>query len=165
MAGWPAMGRAQAAEVIEAPIELVWEVVLDTERYPEWNPFVVRIDRPRHRQIEVGDPVVLHVRWHTGGRTTSAERVTQMEGPEQHGGRRAVLEYQYRGAFSGPGLVRGRRRQELARLADDATSYSTFEHLRGALAWAAPITKVRDGFERHAAALKARAEALYRGEV
>jgi hypothetical protein len=159
------MGRAQAAEVIEAPIGLVWEVMLDTEHYPDWNPFVVRIDRPRGRTIEVGDPVVLHVRWLTGGRTTSSERVTTLEGPAEHGGRRALLEYQYRGALYGPGLIRGRRRQELARLDDAATSYSTFEHLRGAMSWAAPMKKVQDGFERHASALKARAEALHRGEL
>jgi hypothetical protein len=159
------VGRAQAAEVIEAPIDLVWEVVLDTERYPEWNPFVVRIDRLRDRPLELGDPVVLHVQWHTGGSTTSSERVTRLEGPHQHGGRRAVLELQYRGAFYGAGLVRGRRSQELARLDVAATSYSTFEHLRGALAWAAPIKKVQDGFERHAGALKTRAEALYRGST
>jgi hypothetical protein len=151
--------------VIEAPIGLVWEVMLDTEHYPVWNPFVVRIDQPRGRRMQVGDPVVLHVRWHTGGHTTSSERVTQLEGPDEHGGRRAVLEYQYRGALYGPGLIRGRRRQELARLDQEVTSYSTFEHLRGAMSWAAPIKKVQDGFERHAAALKARAEALHRGEA
>ncbi len=154
------MGRAEAAVVIEAPIALVWEVMVDTERYGEWNPFVVRIEARRHRPIELGDPIVLHVHWHTGGHTTSRERVTRLEGPEQHDGRRAVLEYQYRGAFSGPGLVRGRRVQELARIDEDVTSYSTSEHLVGALAWAAPIGRVRDGFQRHASALKARAESL-----
>ncbi len=159
------MGTAQAASVIDAPIDLVWAVMLDTDRYPEWNPFVVRIDLPRGREMQVGDPVVLHVRWLTGGRTTSSERVTKMEPPEAHDGRRALLEYQYHGAFHRPGLIRGRRKQQLSRLDDAATSYSTFEHLKGALAWAAPIVKVRDGFERHAAALKARAEAVHRGEL
>ena len=64
------MGTAQAASVIDAPIDLVWAVMLDTDRYPEWNPFVVRIDLPHEREMQVGDPVVLHVRWLTGGRTT-----------------------------------------------------------------------------------------------
>ncbi len=159
------MGTAQAASVIDAPIDLVWAVMLDTDRYPEWNPFVVRIDLPRRRSVQVGDPIVLHVRWLTGGRTTSSERVTKMEPPEASGGRRALLEYQYHGVLHGPGLIRGRRKQELSRLDEAATSYSTFEHLKGPLAWAAPIVKVRDGFERHAAALKARAEAVHRGEI
>lgn len=159
------MGTAQAAAVIDAPIEVVWAVVLDTDRYGDWNPFVVRIDLPRHRPVQVGDPIVLHVQWLTGGRATSPERVTKLEPPGDHAGRRALLEYQYHGLLHGPGLVRGRRKQELSRLDDEVTSYSTFEHLKGPLAWAAPIVKVRDGFERHAAALKARAEALHRGEV
>ena len=157
------MATAQAAAVIEAPIALVWEVMLDIERYPEWNPFVVRIEARRHRPVEVGDPVLLHVRWHTGGHTTSSERVTRIEGPDQHDGRRALLEYQYRGAFYGPGLVRGRRQQELTRIDEAVTSYATVEHLRGALAWAAPMGRIRDGFARHAAALKDRAEALHAG--
>lgn len=159
------MGTAQAASVIDAPIDLVWSVMLDTDRYPEWNPFVVRIDLPEQRPARVGDPVVLHVRWLTGGRATSSERVTKLEPPTDHAGRRAVLEYEYHGALYGPRLLRGRRKQELSRLDAEVTSYSTFEHLKGPLAWAAPIVKVRDGFERHAAALKARAEALHRGEV
>jgi hypothetical protein len=159
------MGTAQAAAVIEAPIDLVWAVMLDTDRYGEWNPFVERIDLPRRRPVEVGDPIVLHVRWLTGGHTTSRERVSKLEGPEEHDGRRALLEYQYHGALYGVGLIRGRRKQELTRLDDAATSYSTFEHLKGGLAWAAPIVKVRDGFERHASALKERAEALHRGDL
>lgn len=157
------MPSAQAAEVIEAPIDLVWDVMLDTEAYAEWNPFVIRVRRPRHRPLRVGDPILLKVRWHTGGTARSTERVTRMEPPDEHDGRRAVLEYEYRGPLGSSGLVRGRRLQELTRLDDAATSYSTYEKLHGPLAFAAPIQRVQDGFERHAAALKLRAEALHRG--
>lgn len=146
--------------MIEAPIDLVWEVMLDTDRYPEWNPFVVRIDRGAD-PLALGDPLVLHVRWHTGGGARSTERISKLEGPDQHGGRRALLEYEYHGPYSRAGLVRGRRRQELARIDGAVTSYTTTERLRGGLAWAAPIVKIRDGFDRHATALKARAESLF----
>lgn len=156
------MPSAQAAEVIEAPIALVWEVMLDTDAYGEWNPFVVSVRRPRHRPLQVGDPILLKVRWHTGGSARSTERVTRLEGPDQHDDRKAVLEYQFRGPIGTMGLVRGRRLQELTRLDDEATSYSTFERLHGPLSFATPIQRVQDGFERHAAALKARAEALHR---
>jgi hypothetical protein len=157
------MGTAAAASVIEAPIELVWSVMLDTERYSEWNPFIVRIDRPGDAPPEVGDTIVLHVRWHTGGSTRSTEQVRRVDGPDRNAGRRAVLEYSYAGAFRTAGLVRGRRIQELSRIDTDVTAYNTRERLRGALAWAAPLGRVQDGFDRHARALKDRAEQLHAG--
>jgi hypothetical protein len=156
------VGTAAAASVIEAPIDLVWSVMLDTERYGEWNPFIVAIDRPATRDVRVGDLLVLHVHWHTGGSVRSTERVRSMEGPEQHDGRRALLEYEFRGTLGAVGLVRGRRIQELSRIDDGVTAYNTRERLRGPLAFAAPLGRVQDGFDRHAAALKDRAEALAR---
>jgi len=35
---------------IDAPVERVWEVLTDFERFPEWNPFVRRI----HGKMQVG---------------------------------------------------------------------------------------------------------------
>lgn len=29
---------------IDAPLDVVWQAMLDTEAYGEWNPFVVRAD-------------------------------------------------------------------------------------------------------------------------
>jgi hypothetical protein len=155
------MGTAAAATVIEAPIELVWSVMLDTERYPEWNPFIVRIDRPADEPAGVGDTIVLHVHWHTGGSVHSVERIRTQEGPEEHSGRRALLVYSYAGPFHTVRLVRGQRIQELSRIDDGVTAYNTRERLRGALAWAAPLGRVQDGFDRHANALKDRAEQLH----
>jgi hypothetical protein len=156
------MGTARASEVIEAPIELVWQVMLDTERYPEWNPFIVRVGLPAKRPPQVGDRLVLHVRWHTGGRARASEQVTELRSPSDGDGRTARLEYAYGGVVGGAGLIRCHRLQELARLDDAVTSYSTLERLHGPLAFAAPLGRVQDGFERHARALKARAEALHR---
>ncbi|MEV0360229.1 SRPBCC domain-containing protein [Nocardia sp. NPDC050697] len=43
---------------IDAPAELVWDVVTDLPRYGEWNPFV-----PECRStLEPGDPIDMHVR-------------------------------------------------------------------------------------------------------
>src|SRR5713226_9495625 len=35
---------------IDAPVERVWEVLTDFERFPEWNPFIRRI----HGKMQVG---------------------------------------------------------------------------------------------------------------
>lgn len=154
------MGVAAASAVIEAPIDVVWGVMLDTERYPEWNPFIVRVGLPAKRPLQLGDRLVLHVRWGTGGRARATERVTTLVPPSDTGGRRAQLEYAYGGPVGTMRLVRGRRLQELVRLDDGLTTYTTHERLHGPLAALAPLVRVQDGFERHAYALKVRAESL-----
>ncbi len=42
---------------IEAPIERVWDILVDAERYGEWNPFTTRVET----DFEVGSPVDLYV--------------------------------------------------------------------------------------------------------
>ena len=153
---------AEAAASIEAPIEVVWAVVLDLDAYPAWNPFVVRIDRPVGRPAAVGDELVLHVRWASGRGVTTRERITRLEPPSDG---RATLEYEFGGPLAALGLVRGRRLQELEGASGAPTRYRTAERLHGLLAFAAPIGRVQDGFERHAAALKARAEAVHAGRA
>ena len=42
---------------IEAPIERVWEILVDIDRYGEWNPFTTRVETT----FEIGSPVDLYV--------------------------------------------------------------------------------------------------------
>ncbi len=153
------MASARAEIEIAAPIDVVWATMIDTAAYPAWNPFIVEVGRPDgdDRPLRLGDRVVLHVRWHDGGKARATERVTALDPPGAGG--TALLEYEYGGPIAALGLVRGRRQQQLTALADGATRYTTHENLRGIASRFAPIAKVQDGFERHAAALKAAAEA------
>jgi len=151
---------AEASATIEAPVDVVWAVMLDLDAYPAWNPFVVRVDGPAGRPAVVGDELVLHVRWASGRGVTTRERITRLEPPEAG---RATLEYEFGGPVATLGLVRGRRLQEVEPAAGGSARYRTSERLHGLLAFAAPIGRVQDGFERHAAALKARAEAVHAG--
>ena len=152
---------AQSSVSIDAPISVVWDVMVDVDAYAEWNPFIVDIDGPSGRPLGVGDDLVLHVRWSDGKGVTTRERITRMEPPVAHGEvQRALLEYELRGPIAALHLTRGRRLQALEQRAGEPTVYITSERLHGLLVRLAPIDKVRDGFERHAAALKARAEAL-----
>ncbi|HWH28138.1 MAG TPA: SRPBCC domain-containing protein [Mycobacteriales bacterium] len=152
------MATAHTEVRIDAPIDVVWQVMLDTDAYGEWNPFIVKVDRLGGRAPEVGDDLRLHVRWKSGGRVTTVERITALDPPRDGS---ALLEYDFLGPFATLRMVRGRRRQELT-AEGDATRYVTGETLRGWLSWAAPIGRVQDGFERHATALKQRAEQLHR---
>ena len=34
----------RASVEIDAPLAVVWQAMLDTEAYGEWNPFVVRVE-------------------------------------------------------------------------------------------------------------------------
>lgn len=140
-----------ASVEIAAPLDVVWRIMLDTESYASWNPFVVRADTPQ--PAAVGNPIVLHVVWETGSRTTSPERITALE----KGDESALLSYVYEGLPSRLGLVRGVRHQRLTSV-PGGTRYDTVEEFSGPLVFLAGPGRVQRGFERHAQALKTRAE-------
>jgi len=145
---------------IDAPIDVVWKAMLDTENYGEWNPFVFQADCPSPPSS--GDPIVLHVRWSNGKTVVSPERVTVVEGPEpdEEGVLRATLSYVYEGFPSKIGLLRATRFQRLTQRAGGPTTYDTVEEFSGPLVRFAGPGRVAEGFRRHAAALKQRAESL-----
>ncbi|MDN5745431.1 MAG: SRPBCC domain-containing protein [Nocardioidaceae bacterium] len=148
---------------IDAPLDLVWQVMVDTERYGEWNPFVVRAETAQ--PARVGNPIVLHVRWTNGGRTRSPERITALDGPAAHGDgtTRATMSYVFEGWPAKLGLVKGVRHQRLIQHPGGPTRYATVEEFSGPLVRLAGPGRVAEGFRRHAAGLKTRAEALAGG--
>ena len=66
------MNQIEVFEEIDAPPEIVWNVLLEFDRYPEWNPYIrsiegepiegehlrVRIDPPRSRAMTFEPEVV-----------------------------------------------------------------------------------------------------------
>lgn len=153
------MARNPEAHVeIDAPIEAVWEVMLDTERYGEWNTFIKRLDCPSPPQV--GDPIRIHVEFTEGGRrTVSPERITVVEHPWDDGSvKRARLGYVYEGLPSKLGLVRGTRWQVLTQEPGGPTRYDTVEEFSGPLVALAGPARVEAGFRGHAQSLKQRAE-------
>ena len=152
----------EASVEIDAPLDLVWDVMLDTSAYGEWNPFLFRLECPP--SPDVGDAIVLHVRWADGTTTRSPERITAVERPatDPDGVRRATLAYVYEGLPAKLGLVRGTRYQRLTQLPGGPTTYETVEVFSGPLVRFAGSGRVAEGFTRHAAGLKTRAEQLTR---
>lgn len=149
----------EAAAEIDAPLDTVWAVMLDTAAYGEWNPFLFRIE---NSAPEVGAPIVLHVRWRNGSTTRSPERITVVDPPatDAEGVRRATLAYVYQGLPARLGLIRGTRFQRLTQPPGGPTTYHTVEEFSGPLVRFAGPGRVADGFARHAVSLKARAESL-----
>lgn len=151
--------RPGATVEIDAPLETVWAVMMDTAAYGEWNPFCFRADCPS--PPKPGDPIILHVRWANGRTTTSPERISAVEPPHADGAaQRALLSYVYEGLPAKLGLVRGTRLQRLTQEPGGPTIYDTVEEFSGPLVPLAGPGRVAEGFQRHAEALKARAESL-----
>src|SRR4051794_9052316 len=156
---------------IDAPLEVVWAVMLDTARYGEWNPFVRRADCRTPPQV--GDPIRLHVTFAKGDGTdgtdgkqvVSPERISCVVPPyeEPDGTERAELAYDYEGLPAKLHLVRGRRWQRLSRRPGGPTRYETVEEFSGPLVRLAGPARVEEGFRRHAEALRRRAEATASG--
>jgi len=147
----------EAAVDIDAPIEQVWAVMLNTEAYAEWNPFVIRAECAT--PPKVGEPIVLHVKWANGKGTRSPERISAIEPPrDEDGVRRATLAYVFEGWPAKLGLVRGTRSQRLSQAPGGPTRYETIEEFSGPLVKLAGPGRVADGFRRHAEALKVRCE-------
>jgi hypothetical protein len=147
--------EAKSSIEIAAPVECVWEVMIDLPLYHEWNPFIVRVDGVSG-PLTVGTAFKLHVKWSSGGGASSDEQVTRVDGPRDG---RAALEYRFTGWLARLGLVRALRVQTLEP-SPHGTRYFTCESFQGPLARAIPLAKVQDGFDRHARALKSRAESL-----
>lgn len=152
------MSVSATAEIdIAAPIEVVWSAMLDLHAYPAWNPFIVRVEGAPD-VVEIGSRFRLHVRWASGGKASSDEVVTRLSPPSGGGG--AELGYRFTGPLDRFGLVRADRLQTLRSLSSGETRYWTEEVFRGLLTAFLPLSAVRDGFSRHARALKARAESM-----
>jgi uncharacterized protein YndB with AHSA1/START domain len=156
------MPNPSASTDIEAPIGVVWQVMLDTAAYAEWNPFVVHAETPQ--PAAVGNAIVLHVRWADGKGARSPERITAIEPPATapDGTATALLSYRYEGLPCRLGLVRGVRHQRLTQRPGGPTTYDTVEEFSGPLVPLAGPRRVAEGFRRHAAALKRRSESLAR---
>ena len=152
------IARPSASVTIDAPLEVVWQVMLDTERYAEWNPFVERAVTPT--PPAVGNPIVLHVRWASGRTTRSPERITGIEPPSTaaDGAATALLTYVYEGLPGRLRLLSATRHQRLTQRPGEPTTYDTVEEFSGPLVRLAGPGRVAEGFRRHAAGLKRQAE-------
>src|SRR5689334_12467203 len=103
------MTNPAAGVDIDAPIDVVWQVMLDVEAYGEWNPFITRAECPC--PPKVGDPIRLHVTFGNGSKVVSPERISAVVAPyaDNSGVKRATLAYVYEGLPSRLGLLSGTR--------------------------------------------------------
>lgn len=135
---------------INAPIEKVWAILLDFERYPEWNPFTYKVET----DLKLGNPVNLYVKLPRRGSKLQVEYVKQVSKPN-------VLAWGM--TMGAEFLLIALREQHLKPLGEDRCSYQTTDAFTGLLT---PVVKIlfgnsiRDGFNVMAYALKQRAETI-----
>jgi Polyketide cyclase / dehydrase and lipid transport len=139
--------------IIDAPAQLVWDVLMDLPRYGEWNPLAVRAEST----LEIGAPVNM---WlpdpaNPGELWNIQEYIVLMEPPHHFAYQRPLAEN---------GSRDGRRDQYITELGPERCSYFTVdlftgagmkEHVEKHGAW------VKRSFDDMALALKTRAEQLH----
>jgi hypothetical protein len=133
---------------IDRPAASVWDVLVDIDKWPEWNPFA----RARGRLV-VGEKLNVEIR--PPGKKPMSFRPTVVK---LDPGR----ELRWLGHLGLPGLFDGEHGFRVVAESAGRCRFEHFETFRGVLAW--PILwlagdATRRGFEAMNRALKARAEA------
>ena len=134
---------------IDAPQDFVWSIVVDFERYGEWNPYTFRVDAT----LELGSDVLLHLPdpFKPGESFTTLEHMRVIEPPHH-------LQYDTGDTFA-PMLAT--RDQWVQDLGGGRCAYRTTDVFEGPGAdavFAMQKDWVTDGFNATAQALKAYAE-------
>ena len=133
---------------IEAPAELVWQVITDFPRYGEWNPFIVACEST----LKPGDPIDLQV-------VLTSRPQKQREWIISH---TPGVEFTY-SMKPVPGLLRSRRQHKLTPLGPGRCRYESHFELAGLmrpLVLALFGNGMKRGFAGMTAGIKTRAEQL-----
>jgi hypothetical protein len=137
---------------IEIPVrpEVVWNVITDLARYPDWNPFVVACDST----LVVGEPIAMRVRLIASFTQSQTETVFEHEPGHR-------LSY---GLSAVPlGALRSLRSHLVVPAGTDHARYESHFELSG---WLAPLVRalvgapLERGFKAMTEAIAARAEQL-----
>ncbi|MDX1530758.1 MAG: SRPBCC domain-containing protein [Rhodothermales bacterium] len=138
---------------VDAPPDAVWAVLIDLDRYAEWNPFIPHAAGA----VEEGERLTVRIAPPGGRAMTFRPTVTCV---------RAEREFRWVGRLLAPFVFEGEHVFELARLGAGGTRLTHRERFGGLLVpllWGGLNTSTRRGFEQMNAALKVRAEARPRG--
>jgi hypothetical protein len=133
--------------VIDAPSEVVWQVLVDFDSYPDWNP----VEIEAKGEAVVGAPFE-----HTGklpGREPRTFHAKIIEATPP----RALA---WKGRIAVPGLFDARHHFEIDQLGDDRSRLRQFEHFSGILVpfMRGVLRDTQAAFELANQAIKERAE-------
>lgn len=138
---------------IDAPVELVWEILLDFDRYGEWNGFCPQV---KNDKLELGAAVDMMVDL-GGGPSQQVEYISRLEPGK-------CIAWAMENKPEDP--VHAERIQYLEPLDSESCTYQTVDKFSGPMV-ATMMEQfagaVEEGFNRCAYDLKARAEQLASG--
>lgn len=143
------MFEIRLAEEIDAPVETVWQVIVDTQRYGEWNPFILDCEST----FEVGSPIHMQVQLKPGKPRAQTETVRANR----------PLEYLEYGIAAPLGAMKSSREHVLTVMADGRTRYESNFVLSG---WMSPMVtlfmakELQQGFQGMTRGIASRAESL-----
>ena len=141
---------------INAPAQLVWDIIVDLKNYNDWNPFCIRAEST----LEVGDPVIMQLNSYTmpGQLQPNVEYVVEKREPNLISwASRWVDEFPYP----------ARRDQIIQESGPESCTYVSTDSFLGVHGWHVMIfcgPWVTRAFNDTARSLKAYAEARHRGE-
>ncbi len=137
---------------IDAPADVVWEVLTDLERYADWNPFIVAASGT----VAVGERLVNRLQPPGGKAMTFKPTVTEVD---------EARTFEWLGRLVLPRIFDGRHRFELRTTESGGTHLIHSEHFSGLLVRVMRASLdggTRAGFEAMNDALKRRAESKVR---
>ncbi|MBR9922469.1 MAG: SRPBCC domain-containing protein [Bacteroidetes bacterium] len=148
------MKRIECKITIAADINKVWDAMVATQKYPDWNPFIISVASSAKVPVE-GTEMEFTVRWNNGSTQKTKEVVSVFSPPNpKKGETQAVWGYYFKSFLRTIGMVQAVRMQVLSSMADGLTYYHTYEDFRGWGTLFLPDKKIKDGFMRKAQALK-----------
>jgi len=142
------MKKLETEVAIDAPPSVVWEILIDLDRYEEWNPFVVEAEGT----VGVGSKLRLRLQ-PPGGRGTTFRPTVTIADPER--------DFEWLGHLGFPGVFDGRHHFHLEAV-PNGTRFVQSEEFTGVMVpvFARSLDgNIRAGFEALNQAIKARAEA------
>lgn len=131
---------------IEADVATVWRIVADVERYPEWNPYHLRVDL-RDGDLCPGSRLRVHISKPSGRQLTLPPSVTRRDVPRQF-------------AWGGgvPGLFEGEHVFTLEALTGRRTRLVQSERFSGLFVPFADLEGIEQGYMLVNEAVRRRAE-------
>ncbi len=132
------------AVLINAPLEKVWQALIDVENYSRWNPFTTRVETT----FVVGTSAILYVTMNESHQRIQHEVITAFE--SHHA-------FAWASIMGAPFILKANRRQIVEAIDADHTQYQTYETFEGLLVllvMALYRQDVQRGFDATGAALK-----------
>lgn len=139
----------EVSTVIDAPASIVYETTVDVASYPDWNPFIYKVE-PEGVDITIpGAEFTLFTDLKAGSFSEAPQETIFAVPPvdDQPG----QLKYAYRGV--GYEYLMAERIQTFTPLDETTTLYESHEQFCGLMSLFIPFRQVKDGYDRQMEAL------------